>query len=55
MQYIAQYCHIMHISILQYSVLIKFVANTNTEIHRFIPTERGFTPDAIAVSKGTHI
>ena len=40
----------MHITILQYGVLIKFVLTTTIEIHRFIPIER----DAIAVSNSTH-
>ena len=40
----------MHIIILHYSVLIKFVPTTTTETHR-LPIER----DAIAVSNSTHI
>ena len=42
----------MHFSILQYSVLIKFVSITNTEIHRFLPIERLHTS---VVSNDTHV
>ena len=57
--YIANnYCHVMYISILQYSTLTIFVLTTNNEIHRFIPNREFrefFIPDAIAVSNDTHV
>ena len=43
--------YVVHITILQYSVLIKFVPITSIETHRFLPIER----DAIAVSNSTHV
>ena len=42
---------LLHITILQYSVLIKLVPTTTIETHKFIQMER----DAIAVSNGSHI
>ena len=50
--YIVEYCHTLHISILQYSVLIKFVPTTI--LMKCIDSYQ-WRGDAIAFPDGTHV